>query len=153
MKIYDIDTLIPDRNQDVLFNLFVRTYQFQFDFPVQSYVVPFENAMRIDLVCQDIYSNSTDEIDILLNINNIDNPLNIMEGDVLVYPPLTAVTEYRVTDKQREENRNLLVNPNKSTRKDDARQKYVENNYTLPPNLAIEPKPQVKVENDRLIIG
>jgi len=76
-----------------------------------------------------------------------------MEGDVLVYPPLTAVTEYRVTDKQREENRNLLVNPNKSTRKDDARQKYVENNYTLPPNLAIEPKPQVKVENDRLIIG
>ena len=78
MKIYDIDTLEKDDSGN--YNLTQLTYQSDFNIVnYQQYEVQKGEEMRIDLVCQSIYG-SLDYIDIILNANNIDNPLNIKEG-------------------------------------------------------------------------
>jgi hypothetical protein len=152
MKIYDIDALLRDRKQDDLYDFFNVTMRYDNTIPYRSYIVSLENEMRMDLVCKGVY-NSLDEIDALMSINDIDNPLNIMMNDQILYPPLQAIQELRVNVAKENEVRNKLLNANKSTRKDDSRQKYVEDNYTLPPTVQREPTQQVRIENNELVIG
>ena len=74
MKIYDIDNLLKKNNQ---YDLFTRTYKYSANgIQYSSYRVQKGEEMRIDLVCKSIYGN-IDYVDIILNVNNISNPLNI----------------------------------------------------------------------------
>lgn len=152
MKIYDIDNLTREIAQDDLFDLFSPT--FQMDTSIQYKVIPveIEDESRIDLISKKVYS-STDYIDILLNYNDIDNPLNIMKDDIIKYPPIATTSDFRVEVKQTQEVRRRLTNPNKSTRKDPARQEYVEGNFAISPALAKEPRPQVRIENGEMVLG
>ena len=127
MKIYDINTLEKDDSGN--YNLTQLTYQSDFNIVnYQQYEVQKGEEMRIDLVCQSIYG-SLDYIDIILNANNIDNPLNIKEGTIIIYPT-GNVDGLRYSDIKKQNAAEVLTNTNKQQRKDNNRKKYVENQYS-----------------------
>ncbi len=152
MEFYDLNKLVRDDNQGGLYNLFDPTFKMLDGIETYEYIVLPEHEMRIDLICNEIYGN-VDNCDFLLCINDIDNPLNIMQADILVYPSVTAESEYRVSIVDNNDNRAKLLNPNKSTKKDDNRRKYVEENYSLPPTFLQSPTSPVKIENGQIVIG
>jgi hypothetical protein len=45
------------------------------------------------------------------------------------------------------------LNVNKSTKKDTNRQKYVDQNFNLPPTVKQVPDAPVKIENGQIVIG
>ena len=107
--------------------------------------------MRIDLVCKSIYDN-TDYVDIILNVNNIDNPLNIQEGTILIYP-VGNIDSLRYSDVKKQTSAEVLSNTNKQQRKDNNRKKYVENNLSLPPTILNERTQQYDISSDVIILG
>jgi hypothetical protein len=143
------------------------TKVFNFYYPVlayfrqnlNKYVVQKGEEMRIDLVMMSIYDDVSvlNEMDVLLFINNIDNPLNIKEGDDIYYPAVEALSSYRYTfepsSRAGENIRKALAVPNKTAQKDSNRRKFVENGYSLPPVVLDESKPPVRLEDDKIVIG
>ena len=124
MKIYDIDNLKKKNGQ---YDLFTRTYKYVFNgIKYYEYKVQKGEEMRIDLVCKSIYGN-IDYIDVILNVNNISNPLNIKEGSLIKYPDQSDIEILRFKEKKSKEDSKVLSNPNKSTKIDQSRQKYIEN--------------------------
>jgi hypothetical protein len=152
MKLYDLDKLIRDTKQDNLYNFFDPTFKMNIGINLQSHVVAPEEEMRIDLVCNNIY-NSTEQVDFLLDLNDIDNPLNIMSGDNILYASITAIPEYRIKTIDNNNARAKLLNANKSSRRDDNRKKYLDENYALPPTFVESPEAPVKISNNQIIIG
>lgn len=152
MKLYDIDSLRVDEKQDNLFNLFDATFQIQQDVEQSRLVVGREEMMRMDLICQRIYKN-IDEVDFLCDLNDIDNPLNIMENDSIFYTAYGAIDSFRVKEAAKTDTRTSLLNPNKSTKKDKNREKFVEDNFSLPPTFNQTPRSSVSVEGDDIVIG
>jgi hypothetical protein len=152
MKFYDLDKLIRDPKQDNLYNLFDPTFQGNDTITLQSHIVSPEEEMRIDLICQNIYT-SIDQVDILLDINDIDNPINIMMDDSILYPSVTAIPEYYIKIIDNNDIRARLLNSNKSSRKDINRKQYVEQNYSLPPTFTETPDAPVKILNNQIVIG
>jgi len=152
MKLYDLDKLIRDTKQDNLYNFFDPTFKMNIGINLQSHVVAPEEEMRIDLVCNNIY-NSTEQVDFLLDLNDIDNPLNIMSGDNILYASITAIPEYRIKTIDNNNARAKLLNANKSSRRDDNRKKYLDDNYVLPPTFVETPESPVKISNNQIIIG
>lgn len=152
MKLYDLDKLIRDTKQDNLYNLYDPTFKLETGINLRQFVVGPEQVMRIDLVCHEIYK-SVNQVDFLCDLNNIDNPLNIKEGDVILYPNFDAISYYRVTITDNNDARAKLLNVNKSTKRDNNRQKYVEQNFALPPNVKQVPDASVKIENGQIVIG
>ena len=152
MKLYDLDKLIRDTKQDNLYNFFDPTFKMNIGINLQQHVVAPEEEMRIDLVCNNIY-NSIEQVDFLLDLNDIDNPLNIMEGDQILYASVTAIPEYRVKTIDNNNARAQLLNANKSSRKDDNRKKYLDESYVLPPTFVETPEAPVKILNNQIVIG
>jgi hypothetical protein len=152
MKLYDLDKLIRDNKQDNLYNLYDPTFKLETGINLRQFVVGPEQVMRIDLVCNEIYK-SVNQVDFLCDLNNIDNPLNVKEGDVILYPNFDAISYYRVTITDNNDARAKLLNVNKSTKRDNNRQKYVEQNFALPPNVKQVPDASVKIENGQIVIG
>ena len=175
MKLYNLNKLVKDPNQlvgryvnqgfnditstsgisigDSLYNFFDPTFKMNIGINLQEHTVAPEEEMRIDLVCKAVYNNSVDEVDFLLDLNDIDNPLNIMAGDLIYYAVVTAISEYRISVIDNNDIRSKLLNPNKSTRKDSNRQQYIDDNYSLPPTFTETPTSPVKIENNQIIIG
>lgn len=152
MVLYDIKRLVRDIKQDDLYNLFEPTFKSRTGFEMQNYLVSKSDEMRIDVISNEIYGTS-DEADVLLSINEIDNPLNIKEGDVIMFVTYETLQEYRVETIDNKEATNKLLNANKSTRKDSNRQNYVESGLVLTPTVKEVPQPPVKVEDTKIVIG
>ena len=80
-----------------------------------------------------------------------------MAGDIIYHPPLDVLDSYRYTfepsSEAGENVRKALAVPNKTTKKDGNRRKFVENGYSLPPVVLDESKPPVRVEGDKIVIG
>lgn len=152
MKLYDLDKLIRDVNQDGLYNFFDPTFKMNIGINLQLHIVEPEEEMRMDLICSRIY-NTTDHVDFLLDLNDIDNPLNIMEGDEILFVFITAIPEYRISIIDSNDIRAKLLNVNKSTRKDNNRRKYVEENYSVSPTMLESPNASVKIQNSQIVIG
>lgn len=152
MKLYDIDKLKRDINQDNLYDLFSPTYKGAKGYQQGTYVVSPEEEMRVDLVSNSVYK-SVDYVDFICNLNEIDNPLNIMEGDFLLTAPLESIDIYRANNVDVSEARRSLLNANKSTKIDENRKQYIEQNYALPPTFLDVPTDPVKVENNQIVIG
>ena len=73
------------------------SFYYSTDVELREYVVQQHEDMRIDLVMQSIYDDDTgmyQHCDVLLYINNIDNPLNIRQGMTIYYPPSESIAEY-----------------------------------------------------------
>ena len=152
MKLYDLDKLTRDTKQDNLYNIFDPTFKMNRGYKLTQYVVSPEQEMRIDLISNSIYGNS-DYCDFILDINDIDNPLNIMDGDILIYTEFASIDEYRIKTVDNNNARARLLNANKTSRKDNARKQYVEDNYSLPPTFLETPAASVRIENNQIVIG
>lgn len=155
--------------ESLKYNTYTKLYNFYYpvlayvdtniDKSLGMYVVQQGEEMRIDLVMMSIYDDVSvlKNIDVLLFINNIDNPLNIMEGDVIYYTPIEVLDSYRYSfepnSRAGENVRRALAVPNKTTKKDSNRRKFIENGYSLPPVVLDESKPPVRVEDDKIVIG
>ncbi len=127
---------------------------------LEQYVVQKGEEMRLDLVVQSIYGEYTSsykDVDVLMYINGIDNPLNIREGMVILYPNEAeldsfryAVEEAEKTNKSVKERLGVL---NQTTRKDENRKKFLESQYSLPPTVLRESRPGVIVTPTEILIG
>lgn len=133
---------------------------------LSEYIVKKEEEMRIDLLFKNIYDLLPDSvsyyyknIDILLAINNIDNPLNIKEGMVIKYPTLGEFDIYRYGESERDKAKESTIAklgvPNKKTKQDPARSKYLKDNVSLPPTANQSPKQPISFDknNNKLYIG
>lgn len=134
-------------------------------------LVPFtvqrEHEMRIDLIFKDMYMIETpsptlmNDVDVILFINKIDNPLNIKVGQVLYYPISQSDLErYRVTESEELDTRenksglqNKLAVPNKSTKKDSSRESFKKNGFSLPPTAQPIPIEPVRIQNQNFTLG
>lgn len=124
---------------------------------VSLYTVQKDEDMRIDLVMQSMYDYSIlSDIDIILYINNIDNPLNIREGMVLYYPREESLENYRlgeeVISKSKSVKQKLGV-LNKTTRVDEKRKKFIDADYSLPPVVKQQSSPSVTFDSENIKIG
>ena len=156
-------TSIADVNDDGTnyWNLFSPNIGFNISADLYEYTVQKYEEMRIDSVMLSIYPDYyavLSDTDVILYINGIDNPLNIVEGMTIKYPAYESLDSFRVflVDSKAGKNiRNILAvaNPNKSTRKDSARQKFVENDYLLPPVVLGAPKDPVRTGDGTILIG
>ena len=126
---------------------------------VSSYTVQKDEDMRIDLVMKSIYddSYSLSDIDIILYINDIENPLNIREGMVLYYPDLGSLENYRFSEEviiiDNKSVKQKLGVLNKTTRVDEKRKKFIDADYSLPPVVKQQSKPSVTFDSDNIKIG
>lgn len=150
MKVFDIDNL--KKGDDGLYDLTTRTYKRVMNgIPYLSYKVQKGEEMRIDLVCRSIYGN-IDNIDLILNSNNISNPLNIKEGTIIIYPRSTEIDLLRYQEANKEKSR-TLANPDRSSSPDSDRQKYIDQNLSIPPNILPSPMSQVSTDGGLLKVG
>jgi hypothetical protein len=154
------------QDQDGFSDLFPSTFVFNTNIGLSEYTTTRDDVMRIDLILQRIYEiepNETsiylDQIDVLLYINNIENPLNIVEGMVIRYPSdIGQLDQFRVADINNDLNeqskvKDQLVFPRKTTRKDNNRQKFIDDGYALPPVVLDTPRNPVIIEGGQFTIG
>lgn len=126
---------------------------------MEEYIVQKGEEMRIDLVMLSMYDEDRsvlENIDIICFINDLDNPLNIFPGQKIYYPPYSQLDSYRILVNQKNSTsqvKNKLAVPNKTTRKDNKRSKYVENGYSLPPVVLNTPQAPVRLEGDSILVG
>lgn len=136
-------------------------FRYMKEVEMDRYLVQKGEDMRVDLVMQSIYGDyNLKDVDVLLFVNNIDNPLNIREGMVLLYPDRGEIDHFRYEESlsnsssaSAKEVRNKLAKLNKSTRKDEKRKKFLESDYSLPPFVLKDPKPAITVEGNNIKIG
>jgi hypothetical protein len=153
MVIKDIDKLKRSTTNLDLYDLNKLTFRFTFEgLSFGEYKVKKGEEMRIDLVCNSIYGN-LENIDILLNINNISNPLNIKEGSTLRYPSVDSIASLRVRESKTNNVQSSLSSSNKASAQDPARQQYVDQNYSLPPNVMEKPTEQTQISGNTIKIG
>ncbi len=150
MIVFDINNI--KKSSDGLFDLTTRTYTYKFnEISYSRYKVQKGEEMRMDLVCKSIYGN-IDNIDIILNANNISNPLNIKEGTIIIYPNETSISLLRYQEVSKTKSK-ILANPDRSTSPDQDRQKYIDQNLSIPPNILEKPMSQVSIDGGLLKIG
>lgn len=150
MNIYDIDRL--KKNTNGIYDLTQLTFQYRNDVELYQYEVQRGEEMRMDLVCESIYGG-IDYIDIIMRINNIDNPLNIKEGTIIRYPDSSKISLYRIIEEKKSEVQSKIVNTNKTTRRDSNRETYLKQGYSLPPVVLEKPIEPVRIEGDNIVIG
>jgi hypothetical protein len=169
MEIESLNKLKKDTSttSTELYDLFSVNFVFKPNIELIEYTVTKEDEMRLDLVFLNMYQldlNSLDQytqdIDVISYINNIDNPLNIKEGMVFQYPyNISDLSEFRyepaVSEKSNDVSKQLAVPnlPNKSTRTDDSRKTYLDNDYSLPPVVLETPKEPVTIVDGFFTIG
>lgn len=161
------EQLLPNKRKDMkIFNLFRPTIKDNNpEANFQTYVVQQEDEMRIDLIFQKMYDLTPYEvgvylenIDVILTVNNIDNPLNIIQGMVLKYPELGSFDLFRIeNDEESSQKKKSILDklgkPNKQTKVDPKRKGYVDSNNSLPPTVNRKPKAPVTLNNKSFIIG
>lgn|SRR5574344_121962 len=121
-----------------------------------EYVVQESDVMRIDKIVMNMYEDDLylKDIDIILKINNIDNPLDIVNGDVLYYPPVDVLDVFRISNDNVIDVDDIIKQtigvPDKSSKIDPNRKKFIENNYSIPPTLMKDSEEPIKI-NDGIV--
>ena len=158
MDIYSL-TLLKFNRLKKTYNIYEPQFKYS-NKDLYTYVVQRGEEMRLDTVMLSMYNNdpyTLKDSDIILFINGIDNPLNIFEGDTLYYPAQEALESYRyVLETGTAQSKNILqalAVPNKTTKVDSNRKKFVDNGFVLPPVVLDESKPPVRLENGKIVIG
>jgi hypothetical protein len=114
-------------------------------------VLPHEEG-RIDLVMESIYGEyNYKHLDVILYLNDIDNPLSVRSGMMIRYPAQTNLEDYRWTREQdpvdKLDKTKRLSKPNKTSKVDPSRQ------YSLPPTVNPNPGPSVRTSNNAIVAG
>ena len=143
-----------------IYDIFEPSIQWFANYSFSVYKVEPEEEGRIDLVMQSIYGvdgYDFKDLDVILYLNGIDNPLNILGGSELIYVSSNLLEDYRYKEigdeKTADEIKKLLSVPNKTTRIDKNRQNFVDSDYSMPPVLNKVSTPPVQITNDKIIIG
>jgi len=152
MELYDISNLKKDIAQSNLYNFFDATYKYYSGFTMYQYTVNGYHQMRIDSICNDIYG-TIDYCDFLLDLNDIDNPLNIMENDIILYVSQEQISYFHLYETTTKAVRNTYLNANKISQQDPNRNDYVGNNLALPPTFLQTPKNAVKIVGNKIVLG
>jgi len=111
--------------------------------------------MRLDLVCTDIFG-SIANLQLLMFINNIDNPFGIRENDIIFYVDGNDLSKANTLDpKILQDNRDNLINAFKASVSDPARSVYLQNRGTdqLPPNILPSDAPKILIDNQKVVVG
>jgi len=166
MDIKSLYKYIKKNQETGFYDLFTPTFISNPNIKLQQYIVTKDDEMRIDLVFSNMYSidkldlfSYLEDIDVILYINNIDNPLNIKEGMILDYPIIGELEDFRYLPPTTISNNSITKQlgvpnlPNKTTRRDNSRQNYIENEYSLSPVVLDTPRESVRIENGRFSIG
>lgn len=164
MDIKSLRENIKKEQLEDLFNLVKPVFIFRTDLNLNSFEVEEKHEMRIDLIFQDMYDlDSTqiglylENVDVILFINSIDNPLNVKKGTILFYPSIDEIDSYRLQEDEFEmKNKNIdkLIVPNKASRKDSNRQKFLEQNtQTFSPVMRKAPRNSIEIKNGVFNIG
>ena len=90
-----------------------------------QYEVQLNEEMRMDLVCMSIFDGVND-IDFIMNYNGIDNPLNVMPGDNIIYVKKQEIISGDVIQDS-SETLDRVIRSRRSTRIDPNRKKYIDN--------------------------
>lgn len=145
---------ISPKKNDGTFDLTLNTFDSNSDSLLTAlpYTIQKGEEMRIDLISETLYRD-IDDIDILCNINNIDNPLNFKEGEIIVYPSKDAIDNLRFNDPALTDEEDITQVPSKQTRKDPNRKQYIDNNRKLPPNQLPEKLDPINLDSNQIIIG
>jgi len=152
MEFYTLDNLKKDVAQNNLYNMFDATFQYLTNVILYPYSVQQFQEMRIDLVSNDIY-NDTKYVDFLLNLNGIDNPLNVLNNDIILYVSEEQISYFNLDETTAKTLRNTYLNVNKVTVQDPNRASYVQNNYSLPPTFLDVPTSSVKIVDGKIYLG
>lgn len=152
MEIKDLELLKRDPNQGNLYDLTQDNLKFVPNLPSTYFVISDEEEMRIDLVSYAIYDN-VDSVDYLLNLNDIDNPLNIMSGDYIKWISPTQLNSIEINISKVDNVSLGLINTNKKTQVDPSRQTYVSNGYSFPPTFNESGTPPASVSGNTIILG
>jgi hypothetical protein len=159
MNIYSLSQLNYN-SRTRLFNIYYPQFFYEKKEILNTYIVQSGEEMRIDLVMLSMYNEDMSVLsnsDVILFINGIDNPLNIFVGDVLYYPQQSALDSYRFVfteGSQTGQNiRNALSVPNKTTKVDSNRKKFIDDGFVLPPVVLDETKSPVRLEGGKIVIG
>jgi hypothetical protein len=137
----------------------VPLHKFSLSVYFYQYEVQKGEEMRLDLIMQSIYNDpdSYKDADVILYINGIDNPLNIRDGQIILYTDLENLAKFRYTEKgstaKVQNIKQSLAVVNKSTRTDKNRTKFIEENYTLPPTVLNKSEPSVRIDSQSIIVG
>jgi hypothetical protein len=152
MDFYTLDNLKRDVAQYNLYNMFDSTFQYLTNVVLYKYQVPKTQEMRIDSVSNSIYK-TTEYSDFLLDLNNIDLPLNIMVNDILLYVSPEQINFFHIDESTAKTLRNTYLNNNKISIQDPNRASYIENNYSLPPTFLDVPTSSVQIVDGKIILG
>lgn len=148
MELHDISILKKDTNG--LYDLTSKTFTF-FTTRFFEYTVLPEEDMRIDLISYGRYQ-STEYADLILNVNQIINPLNVRAGDVLIIPERSTLDNFRVVPPTPPVLRPSLINTGVTNIKDPRRLQFLEDNAQLPPSvLPVETSP-IQINSDNIVI-
>lgn len=165
MNVKSLEKYVLYDNSVGLYDLSIPTFIFRNDVPVKEFTVSSYNEMRIDLIFKEMYELDDNEVglylsdvDVILYINNIDNPINIVQDMVLYYPAtLKDISSFRYERSNLDEDilqkKEKVSVPSKSTKIDPSRKNYLDNNYLLPPVVQQNTKPPVRIENGKFYIG
>lgn len=168
IEIMDIKSLFEYTKFDKSINLYdLSTPSFIYDdnVPMKEFTVDEYHEMRIDLIFKSMYELEDNEInlylkniDVILYINNILNPLSIVRDSILIYPSkLEYLNKFRYELTQLEEDiltkKEMLSVPSKSTKADTNRKNYTENGYLVPPVVMDIPKSPVRINNGKFSVG
>lgn len=115
------------------------------------YIVDKFDEMRIDTICNKIYG-TTNHVDFLLFLNDIINPLNIKEGDTIIYVNSENIFNYKVDPDEVRDIRGQLINLSKIKKVDTKRREYNDEKSALPPTVKQTNSNPVTFENGQVII-
>lgn len=155
----NIKSLDDAKYENGTYGIETPSFVYRDDIRLFSYTVQRHEEMRIDLVMKSIYGDGSyfNDLDVILYINGIENPLEIKYSDTILYPNQSDLAEFRYYEQSNfTENKKIsekLGIPNKTTRKDENRQKFINNGYSLPPVVLPDAKQPVRVSENKIIIG
>jgi hypothetical protein len=152
MEFYTIENLKKDAAQNNLFNFFDASFKYLTNVILYTFLVKEGNEMRIDTISHEMYGD-VKYCDFILNLNNIDNPLNIMVGDILYYVSQDQISYFNIDESTAKSLRNTYLNINKVSKQDPNRSSYIDNNYQLPPTFLDIPTSSVSIVDGKIVLG
>ncbi len=157
------ESLVLFRGDQALVDLFTPSMAFNGEYELYKYKVEEGLEGRIDLIMQDIYGADSylyADVDVILYINNIDNPLGILAGTELLYPRKDNLDSFRWRPNEESNTGNSvdriaskITYPNKTSTVDPNRKKFLSSNVSVPPTVNRGTRPPVTVEDGKITIG
>lgn len=153
-NISTLERLSKDLNN--FYDLFVQHYgTINEDIVINVFTVDRTREMRLDLVCNDVYGD-IQNLQLLMQINNIENPFGIKEGDLLLWVDVKDLSKMNAVDpKIISDNRDSLITAFKASVTDPSRARYLDGRGidNLPPTILDQNAPKIYIQNNQIVIG